>query len=193
MPPTGPGQAVRVRSVVVVLDRVGAVTKRPPIWAVVVGGLVWRGGRTGREAALRGGVGYAAAAVVANLVVKPLVGRGRPVGSGQARIGPVTSSFPSGHAATDLAFVFGVSQVVPALFVPLAGCTLAAHWSLARTRAHHLTDVLAGGAMGIGVALAVAVLWPSKSGDGPSTSIEGDEARLLVHIEPDGKTPSDRA
>jgi membrane-associated phospholipid phosphatase len=86
-----------------------------------------------------------------------------------------------------------VSQVVPALFVPLAGCTLAAHWSLARTRAHHLTDVLAGGAMGIGVALAVAVLWPSKSGDGPSTSIEGDEARLLVHIEPDGKTPSDRA
>ena len=181
------------------LDRVGAIAKRPPIWAVVAAGLVGIGGRRGRVAALRGGVSYGVAAVVANVVIKPAVHRKRPPGSEDARIGPVTSSFPSGHAATDLAFVFGVSQGIPALFPPLAACTLAAHWSLVRTRAHYVSDILAGGALGIAVAVAVGSLWP-RSEDEPATSlntdagkeveeerlmtrIEGEEARLLLHIE----------
>ena len=188
-----------------ILDHVGAVTKRPPIWAVVAAGLVARGGRRGRDAALRGGVAYAAAALLANVVVKPVVHRRRPPGSDQARVGPITSSFPSGHAATDLAFVFGVSQRVPALFPPLAACTIAAHWSLVRTRAHYLTDILAGGALGIGVALAVGAVWPtdeeeaaapSNAGrdnddDEPqlTTRIDGEGARLLVHIEGVGGGP----
>lgn len=181
-----------------ILDRVGAVTKRPPIWAVTAAGLVAGGGRRGRDAALRGGVAYAAAALLANVLVKPAVRRTRPPGSDQARIGPITSSFPSGHAATDLAFVFGVSQRVPALFPPLAACTIAAHWSLVRTRAHYVSDILAGGALGIAVAVAVGVLWPTdeeppatgnvdgeKAVDQPqlTTRIDGEEARLLVHIE----------
>ena len=183
-----------------VLDRVGAITKRPPIWAVVAVGLVARGGGRGRDAALRGGVAYGVAAVLANVVIKPAVHRKRPAGSEQARIGPLTSSFPSGHAATDLAFVFGVSQRVPTLFPPLAACTIAAHWSLVRTRAHHVSDILVGGALGIAVAVAVGALWPNddvepaspdngtpdKTVDGEklTTRIEGEEARLLVHIEP---------
>jgi membrane-associated phospholipid phosphatase len=182
------------------LDRVGGIAKRPPIWAVVAAGLVATGGRRGRDAALRGGVAYGIAAVLANVVVKPAVHRSRPPGSEQARIGPLTSSFPSGHAATDLAFVFGVSQAVPALFPPLAACTFAAHWSLVRTRAHYLTDILAGGALGIAVAVAVGALWPKGEEEPPPsvnaddgkevdgerlmTRIEGEEARLLVHIEP---------
>ncbi len=181
-----------------VLDRVGAVTKRPPIWAVVSAGLIRWGGRRGRDAALRGGVAYLVAAFVANVVIKPAVHRPRPRGSEQARVGPITSSFPSGHAATDLAFVFGVSQRVPTLFPPLAACTIAAHWSLVRTRAHHLTDILVGGALGIAVAAAVGALWP-KDGSGTkepnaepdngedepvlTSRIDGEEARLLVHIE----------
>jgi undecaprenyl-diphosphatase len=188
------------------IDRVGNVTKRPPIWAVVAAALVWRGGARGRDAAARGGVGYAVAAVLANLVVKPLVKRRRPDGSEQARIGPLTSSFPSGHAATDLAFVFGVSQAVPAMFVPLSAATLTAHWSLVRTRAHHLSDVLAGGALGIAVAAGVRAAWPRRhlpdAGPAPSSSpdrphgpfttvVEGEEARLLVHVEPIHEGPSD--
>ena len=181
------------------LDKVGAITKRPPIWAVVAAGLLATGGRRGRDAALRGGVAYGAAAVLANLVIKPAVRRTRPPGSKQARIGPITSSFPSGHAATDLAFVFGVSQGVPALFPPLAACTVAAHWSLIRTRAHYVTDILAGGALGIAVAVVVGLLWPKddpdparsvNAGDGKevdeerlTTRIDGEEAQLLVHIE----------
>ncbi len=182
------------------LDRFGAIAKRPPIWAVVAGALVAWGGRRGREAALRGGVAYVIAAVVANLLIKPAVHRRRPPGSDQARIGPITSSFPSGHAATDLAFIFGASQRIPVLFPPLAACTLAAHWSLARTRAHYVSDILAGGALGIGVAVAVGLLWPKGGADSSgsdnapgdkevdgellTTRIEGEPARLLVHIEP---------
>lgn len=191
------------------LDNVGRITKRPPIWAVVAAGLVAAGGRRGRDAALRGGVAYGVAAILANVVVKPAVYRRRPLGSNQARIGPVTSSFPSGHAATDLAFIFGVSQRMPALFPPLAAATIAAHWSLVRTRAHHATDILAGGALGIAVAVAVGVLWPNEGADPASsvndgarkevdeerltTRIEGQEARLLVHIEPleDGEAASE--
>ena len=45
-------------------------------------------------------------------------------------MGPITSSLPSGHAATDLAFTLGVAQEIPALFPPLAFATSAAHWSL---------------------------------------------------------------
>ena len=180
-----------MQKLVQALDRFGAITKRPPIWAVVAGALVWRGGKRNRDAALRGGVSYAVAAVLANVVMKPIVHRRRPAGSEQARIGPLTSSFPSGHAATDLAFVFGVSQRLPALFPPLAACTVAAHWSLVRTRAHHMTDILVGGAVGIAVAAAVAVLWPGREPEPPEdnddlrlmTRIDGEEARLLVHIE----------
>lgn len=180
-----------MRQVISAIDRIGAITKRPPIWAVVAGGLVWRGGKRNRDAALRGGVSYAVAAVLANMVMKPLAHRRRPAGSGQAKIGPLTSSFPSGHAATDLAFVFGVSARVPALFPALAACTVAAHWSLVRSRAHHITDILAGGALGIAVAAAVAALWPGRESDPPEdnddlrlmTRIDGEEARLLVHIE----------
>ncbi len=178
-----------------ILDRVGSVTKRPPIWAVVGGALVARGGGRGRDAALRGGVAYGVAAVLANVVIKPVVGRRRPRGAEEhARVGPVTSSFPSGHAATDLAFVFAVSQRVPALFPPLAAATFTAHWSLVRSRAHHVSDILAGGALGIAVAVGVGLLWPGDHSDPDPesandderlmTQVDGEDARLLVHIEP---------
>src|SRR5436305_291725 len=74
-------------------------------------------GDRGRRAALRGGACYGAAAVVANLVVKPVVHRSRPPGAGKGRPGPVTSSFPSGHAATDLAFALAVGQEISALLL----------------------------------------------------------------------------
>ncbi len=148
------------------LDRVGGVAKRPPVWAVVATGLVATGGRRGRDAALRGGVAYGIAAFLANVVVKPVVHRRRPRGSDQARIGPLTSSFPSGHAATDLAFVLGASQELPAVFLPLGLTTVAAHWSLVRSRGHYPSDVIAGGLLAFVVALSLWRLWPPRRGEG---------------------------
>ena len=74
--------------------------------------------------------------------------------------GFATSSFPSGHAASDLTFTLGASQEVPRLFIPLSVATLGAHWALIRGREHYATDVVAGGAIAVAVALTAWRLSP---------------------------------
>ena len=148
-------------AVVPFLDKAGSVAQQPQAWAGLAGALALAGGPAGRRAALRGSVAYVAAAVVGNILIKPLVRRRRPPEAREGGMRPVTTTFPSGHAASDLAFVFGVAQEIPALFLPLSGATLAAHWSLARSRGHYVSDVLVGGGIGIGVALVLRQLWPS--------------------------------
>ncbi len=138
--------------------RAGDLVQQPPVWAGAAAVLTL-GGPRGRRAALRGSACYLAAALV-QILMKPLIGRSRPPRSGKMRPGPVTSSFPSGHAASDLAFNLGAAQEVPLVFFPLSLATQAAHWSLVRSRGHYVSDVLAGGALGIVVALAAWRLWP---------------------------------
>ena len=150
--------------------RLGDVAQQPPVWAAAAVALAIGAGPAGKRAALRGGVCYAAAAIGANLVIKPVVARSRPPGSGAGRLGPVTSSFPSGHAATDLAFSLGAAQEMPALFVPLTVLTMAAHWSMVRSRGHYPSDVLAGGAVGVVVALAAWRLWPPGGRPSPTSA-----------------------
>ena len=145
--------------------RLGDVVQQPPVWAGLATVLAIAGGPRGRRAAWRGSACYAFTAVVANLVIKPVVGRKRPPGAGEERTGPVTSSFPSGHAATDLAFTLGASQEIPALFLVLAPATTAAHWSLVRSRGHYPTDVLVGGVVGVAVALLAWKLVPPGAPD----------------------------
>ena len=141
-------------------DRAGNLIQRPPSWAAIAGLLASTGPR-GRRAALRGGACYLSAVAV-HLPIKALVGRRHPPGSALLQLGPFTSSFPSGHAAADLAFVFGAAQELPASFVPLSCATLAVHWSLVRKRAHYPSDVLVGGALGIAVSLASRKVWPPR-------------------------------
>ncbi len=138
--------------------RVGDLVTKPPVWAGVAATLA-TGGPRGRRAALRGSVCYAAAGLV-HVLVKAIVGRSHPPGAGRRRIGPLTSSFPSGHAASDLGFALAASQELPLAFIPLSAATLAGHWSLVRKREHYLSDVLAGGALGMAVAAAAWKLWP---------------------------------
>lgn len=140
--------------------RIGDVVQQPPVWVGLAGTLAVGGGARGRRAAWRGAVCYGATAVLVNLLIKPLVRRKRPPGSGEGRTGPVTSSFPSGHAATDLAFTLAAAQEIPLLFLVLAPATTAAHWSLVRSRGHYPTDVLVGGAVGIAVVLVAWKIWP---------------------------------
>lgn len=152
--------------------RMGDVVQQPPVWAGLAAVLAATGGPRGRRAAWRGSACYAATAVVVNQVIKPVVGRKRPPGAGKDRTGPVTSSFPSGHAATDLAFTLGASQEIPALFLVLAPATTAAHWSLVRSRGHYPTDVLVGGAVGVAVAL---LAWKLVPPGGPTADEQEDE------------------
>ncbi len=150
--------------------RMGDVVQQPPVWAGLAGALAAGGGDRGRRAAVRGSICYCITAVVANLIIKPLVRRPRPPGAGENRTGPITSSFPSGHAATDLAFTLAASQEIPALFIVLAPATMAAHWSMIRSRGHYPTDVFAGGVLAVVVVLAAWKIWPP----GPRGDDEND-------------------
>ena len=142
------------------LARAARILEQPPLWGAVATALAVKGGTKSRQAVLRGGVCYLIAAFIANIVIKLLTYRRRPQGAGEGRITPYTSSFPSGHTASDSAFVFGVAQELPLLAIPLAAAATAAHWSLIRSDKHHVSDVLAGGALGLGVAYIMRKLWP---------------------------------
>ncbi|HVM36190.1 MAG TPA: phosphatase PAP2 family protein [Actinomycetota bacterium] len=138
--------------------KIGDTIQQPPVWVALALTLSAGGGK-GRRAAGRGSACYLAAHLL-HLGIKSVVGRRRPPGAGRMRLGPASSSFPSGHAASDLAFSLGASQEMPLLFVPLSLGTLAAHWSLIRSRGHYVSDVFAGGVVGSAVALAAWRWWP---------------------------------
>ena len=159
--------------------RAGDLIQRPPAWAAVAA-LLSATGERGRRAGLRGSVCYLAAAAV-HLPIKAVVRRRHPPGAARHQLGPVTPSFPSGHAASDLAFAIGAAQELPLAFIPLAGCTMAVHWSLVRKRAHYPSDVLAGGLLGIAVAMAAWKLWPPRrsAADAVSPSVETDDGSSL--------------
>ncbi len=148
--------------IVTILDASGRVTKQPPFWAGVAGLLALAPPREGRVTATKALVGYAAAGVVANLILKPIFKRDRPSGAG-GRIGPLTSSFPSGHAACDTAFAVIAAREMPVLAGPMLALTTASHWSLWRTRSHFVTDILAGDAVGLALALATRRMWPAPA------------------------------
>lgn len=149
--------------------------KRPPVWAAIAGALAV-GGPRGRRAAVRGSACYVAAAL-AHVPIKALVGRKHPPRSSKvARVGPVTSSFPSGHAASQLAFSLGAAQELPLLLLPLYAATAASEWSLLRARSHYPSDVLAGAALAAGVAAAAWKLWPTSNSDDDQRSAEGTES-----------------
>lgn len=135
-------------------SRAGDVLRRPYVWAGLASAVALTSPR-GRRAALRGATCSAVASLL-HLPLKRAIGRPRPRGARLRGSALLTSSFPSGHTASDLSFVFGASQEAPVLFVPLSAATVASHWSLIRSRKHYPSDVLAGGA----IALAVtAVAW----------------------------------
>lgn len=139
--------------------KAGDITKRPPVWAGMAAALAMTGPR-GLQAAKRGSALYVAGAA-AHLAVKLVVGRSRPPGaSSHTSIGPVTSSFPSGHCASELAFSLGAAQEVPWLIVPFYAATLAAEWSMVRSRAHYPSDIFAGAAISVAVALVAWRVWP---------------------------------
>jgi len=99
----------------------------------------------------------------------------RPPGaSSHARIGPITSSFPSGHRASELAFSLGAAQEVPWLIVPFYAATLAAEWSMVRSRAHYPSDIFAGAAVSVVVALVAWKVWPPHrlAGEAPDGVVD---------------------
>jgi membrane-associated phospholipid phosphatase len=153
-------------------SRAGDVLKQPQVWAGFAAALALSGPR-GRRAAVRG-IACSAAASLIHLPLKRAVGRPRPRGARWNRQAPGTTSFPSGHTASDLSFMFGAAQELPLLLAPLSVATLASHWSLIRTRKHYPSDVIGGGAIALAVTAAAWKLCPprrrtSAVGPGPDS------------------------
>ena len=124
--------------------------------------LALAGGRGGRRAAVIGLASVAVTASVANLIAKPLGRRRRPdriaqeVPLARQVDMPVSSSFPSGHAAAAFAFATGVAHVSPAAAAPLRGLAALVAYSRIHTGVHYPGDVVAGALLGTALAEATA-------------------------------------
>lgn len=118
---------------------------------------IWRG-----EAALYVLSVVAAAGIVIN-IIKPLVGRMRPVkllSEGQYGIEPgsldyALRSFPSGHATTVFALAFALGALWPRFRWAFALLALPVAASRVAITAHFMSDVVAGALVGIVTALVL--------------------------------------
>ncbi|HWX88362.1 MAG TPA: phosphatase PAP2 family protein [Solirubrobacteraceae bacterium] len=116
--------------------------------------LALAGGPNGRRAAAFGLASVTVTATVVNLGVKPLSRRGRPdrvaerVPMDRHVRMPVSTSFPSGHAAAAFAFATGVGHVSPTAAIPLRVLAALVGYSRVHTGVHYPGDVVVGSLMG---------------------------------------------
>lgn len=120
-----------------------------------------------RRAAVRGVGALAATSLITNAVLKPLTRRNRPLADltpvvRRLRRPPRTTSFPSGHAASAAAFAAGVGLEAPALGAAVAPLAAAVGYSRIHVGVHHVSDVVAGAALGTAVALGTRRWWPVR-------------------------------
>ena len=151
------------------------------LWIAIAAVGALTGKRT-RRASLRGLASLGAASFVSNVVVKPLIGRRRPDLERTPlarRIGevPWTSSFPSGHAASAAAFAAGATMELPVAGVVLAPLAAAVAYSRVHVGVHYRSDVWAGAAVGLTLAVLGRKLWPVKPW-GPALMAAGDAPSL---------------
>ena len=140
------------------LRRLSVAADHGKLWLGIAGALALRPG-TGRRAALRGVAAQGVSSLIVNEVLKRLFGRVRPDMANlrterTLRRAPGTLSFPSGHSSSAAAFVTGVGLEAPAVGAVLAPVALGVGYSRVHVGVHYPGDVVAGLAIGTGVALA---------------------------------------
>ncbi len=141
-------------------------------------GLLWfgvaalLGARRGssRKAALRGVFALGGSSATANLLLKPLLPRRRPAASElpayqTLAAPPTSSSFPSGHAASAAAFATAVTMESPKLGLAVVPLAAAVAYSRVHVGVHWGSDVVAGAAVGSGIALLSRRWWPVRLTD----------------------------
>ncbi len=155
------------------------------VWIASAAVLATTQGRAGRRAAARGLLSVALTSALVNGPAKSAFNRPRP---GNQLIpvdrvrhrGTRTSSFPSGHSASAAAFAVGAGSELHVAAIPLGAMAALVGASRVRTGAHYPGDVLAGMAVGAGVALATRRVWPAHPPEAtvphPAT-IDAAEAR----------------
>jgi diacylglycerol kinase family enzyme/membrane-associated phospholipid phosphatase len=139
------------------------------LWFAIAGVLAARRGAS-RKAAARGVLAIAGASATASGLLKPLLPRRRPAASELPAYQtipnpPTSSSFPSGHAASAAAFATAVALESPRLGLAVAPLAASVAYSRIHVGVHWGSDVLAGAALGSGIALATHRWWPVRRTD----------------------------
>ncbi|MDI3194490.1 phosphatase PAP2 family protein [Pseudarthrobacter sp. AL07] len=120
-----------------------------------------------RRAAMHGLIAQAVASAVTNVVFKTLLPRARPLPEHLpvfrfVQPQPTSSSMPSGHSASAIAFALGAGMIKPVVGAALAPVALGVAYSRVHTGAHWPSDVVFGSAIGAGAALVTRKWWPVR-------------------------------
>jgi len=146
------------------LRRLSNAANNSGLWLATAAGLSVVGGSAGRRAAVSGVVAIGVTSALVNLAVKSVWSRQRP---DRARAGvpvrrnvkmPVSTSFPSGHAASGFAFAAAIGHDQPWLGLALRFLSATVAYSRVHTGVHYPGDVVVGSLIGEGIGQAVAGL-----------------------------------
>jgi undecaprenyl-diphosphatase len=146
--------------------RLSAAATNGKLWLGIAGVMALVPGKT-RRAAVHGLLAQGVASAVTNVVFKTLLPRRRPLPEHLpvfrfVHPQPTSSSMPSGHSASAVAFALGVGLVRPGLGAGLAPVAAGVAYSRVHTGAHWPSDVLFGSAIGAGAALLTRKWWPVR-------------------------------
>ncbi|MFJ9819256.1 bifunctional phosphatase PAP2/diacylglycerol kinase family protein [Streptomyces sp. NPDC101151] len=151
-----------------VLPRLSRGANHGVLWFAAAAGIAASRTPRARRAAVRGIASLSLASLTINTLGKRSVRRARPVLDPvplvrQLKRQPITTSFPSGHAASAAAFATGVALESPAWGAVVAPVAFSVAMSRVYTGVHFPSDVLAGAALGAAAAFAVRGLVPTRA------------------------------
>src|SRR6478609_5350609 len=146
--------------------RLSASANQGKLWIGTAAVLALFPGKT-RRAAVHGLIAQGVASAVTNVVFKTLLPRTRPLPEHLpvfrfVHPQPTSSSMPSGHSASAVAFAVGAGLVQPVLGAAVAPVAAGVAYSRVHTGAHWPSDVLFGSAIGAGAALVTRKWWPVR-------------------------------
>lgn len=156
------------------------------LWTAIASGMALIGGRVAKRAAVRGIASIAATSAIVNVAIKPVVRRPRPSlrrvpAARRLPVAPLTTSFPSGHAASAAAFTFGVATDSRRTGAALAPLAAAVAYSRIYVGVHYPLDVAVGAAVGAGVGALSRLQWPAV----PAEARDVAAAARRVHVPTD--------
>ncbi|KRE68539.1 PA-phosphatase [Arthrobacter sp. Soil736] len=162
--------------------RLSAAANKGKLWFGVAALAAAVPGRT-RRAAVHGLLAQGVASAVTNLVFKTLLPRTRPLPEHLpvfrfVNPQPTSSSMPSGHSASAVAFALGAGFVQPVLGAAVAPVAAGVAYSRVHTGAHWPSDVLFGSAIGAASALVTRKWWPVRPPFPPTTRCQVGAAEV---------------